>query len=51
VNCAGAGAPFISTSLVDVLPATSAERIDEGNGRSAVTLYMSSQATVSAISK
>jgi hypothetical protein len=35
--------PFIAIGLADVLPTISAERIDRGNGRSAMVLYMSSQ--------
>jgi hypothetical protein len=35
--------PMLALSLVDVLPAISAERVDQGNGRSALVLYMSSQ--------
>jgi len=35
--------PSLALSLVDVLPTISAERVDQGNGRSAMFLYMSAQ--------
>jgi hypothetical protein len=35
--------PSLALSLVDVLPTISAERVDQGNGRSAMILYMSAQ--------
>lgn len=36
--------PMITLGLADVLPTTAAQRVDRGNGRSAMILYMSSQA-------
>lgn len=35
--------PSLALSLIDVLPTISAERVDQGNGRSALILYMSAQ--------
>jgi hypothetical protein len=35
--------PFLSLSLVDVLPSMSVDHIDQGNGHSTMILYMSSQ--------
>lgn len=35
--------PSLALSLIDVLPTISAERVDQGNGRSAMILYMSAQ--------
>ena len=36
--------PFLSLSLVDVLPSMSVDHIDQGNGHSTMILYMSSRA-------
>lgn len=35
--------PALALSVVDVLPSISAERVDQGNGRTAMVLYMSAQ--------
>jgi hypothetical protein len=35
--------PFLSLSLVDVLPSMSVDHIDQGNGHSTMILYMSSE--------
>lgn len=43
--------PFVAMRLVDVLPEISAERVDQGNGRSTMVLYMSSQRLQQAVSK
>ena len=37
--------PFVAIGLADVLPTISAQHIEQGNGRSAMVLYLSSQAT------
>jgi len=39
--------PFVAIGLADVLPTISAEHIDNGNGRGAMGLYMSSQSSAS----
>jgi len=43
--------PSITMGLTDVLPEVSAERIDAGNGRSTMVLYMSSQHPQPSMSK
>lgn len=43
--------PFIAVNLVDVLPEVTAERVDDGNGRGAMVLYMSNQRTTPLVSK
>jgi len=39
--------PMIALAVADVLPNVAAERVDRGNGRSAMVLYMSMQAAAS----